>query len=412
MVNRGPAFSAVLVIASLFVSLMAFSGASSFGVFLSPLREDFGWTTAVTSSAYSLLMFSYCALGIVCGSAVDRFGPRITVGFGGLFLGLGLLLTSQINTPWQIYLTYGALIGPGMSTSYSPLLTTISRWFTRRRGLALGIVLAGSGLSGLITPPLVSYLILIYGWRSSYVIMGMAAGSIIIAAAMFLNKAPIQTEISSDTKMPSDRNRGNIKRSDERDFSLRKALCTKTFWLLGLILFMVGFGLQMVLVHIIPHVQNNFRVSPMNAATVLSTIGAASIAGKLVMGAASDRIGKRAALAICALIEGMMIIGLLNSRLWMVYIIAGIYGFGYGGHVPQFPALMGEFFGLQRMGTILGAATIFYGLGAALGPFLGGHIFDTTGKYAGAFTLGAIAMFFAAGLTAFLKRPKLGKSWF
>lgn len=279
----------------------------------------------------------------------------------------------------------------------------------------MGIVIAGTGVSGFITPPVVSHLISIYGWRLSYLIMGLAVGSIVISAAMFLREAPQQIGVSSDKRRVSktvyDRNRENIMSSNAKSFSFRKALRTKTFWLLGLTQFMVGFGLQMIMVHIIAYVQENFKLSPINAATVLSTIGIASIVGKLVMGAASDRIGKRTALAISTLIEGIMIIGLMNSNPWTVYIFAGIYGFGYGGHVPQFPALTREFFGLPRMGVILGAATIFYGAGGALGPFLAGHIFDKTGNYVDAFTLGAMAMFLAAGSVVFLKKPKAAESW-
>jgi MFS family permease len=411
-IEEKPFYGWVVVIASFFVASMAYGGTYSFGVFLKPLREDFGWTTATTSGAFSLLLLSYSSLGILSGWGVDRFGPRMTIGFGGLFIGLGLLLTSQINTPWQIYMTYGLLIGPGLSTAYSPLLTTISRWFTKWRGLALGIVTAGTGVGNLIIPPFASHLISIYGWRLSYIILGTIVGSVMITATLFLGKDPLKIKMVSNVEMEGKDNRMRGLRqnkiiSEAKDFSFRRAIHTKTFWQLCLMNLMVGFGLQMMMVHVVSYVQEGLKSSPMVAATVLSTIGAFSIAGRLIMGVASVRIGAKRALAISTFLEGAMIIGMMSSsNMWVLYLFASIFGFGYGGHVPQFPALTGDFFGLYRMGTILGAGSIFYGMGGAFSTFLAGRIFDITGSYTNAFSLGVLAMFLTAASTFFLRRPK------
>ncbi|MFC1816985.1 MFS transporter [Thermodesulfobacteriota bacterium] len=396
-----------VVIASFFVTVMVYGGSYSFGVFFKPLREDFGWTTAATSGAFSLLMFSYCALGIVSGLAVDRFGPRTTVGIGGLLMGLGFLLNSRISTLWQIYMTHGILLGPGMSTAYTPLLTTISRRFTRWRGLALGIVTAGGGVGTFIIPPFVSYLISNHGWRLSYLILGPLVGGTLIGAAFFLKKDRSQIRGVVDKKTGATKMKGNGVTSDATDFSLRRAFGTKNFWFLCLMNLTVGFGVQMMIVHIVPYAQQGLRLSPMIAATVLGTIGAGGIVGRLTMGAASDRIGPGRALAVATSIEGAMIIGIMSSsRAWMLHLFAAIFGFGYGGHVPQFPGLAGKLFGLRRMGTILGTQAILYGVGGAFGPFLAGHIFDRTGSYANAFVLAATGMFLTAASTLFIKRPK------
>lgn len=407
----------VVVIASFFVAMMAYGGAYSFGVFLKPLRQDFGWTSAATSGAFSFYVLSYCSLSILSGWAVDRFGPQITTGLGGLFMGLGFLFSSQVNVLWHIYMTYGLLIGAGMSTVYSPILTTITRWFTKRRGLALGIVTSGIGVGILVIPLLASYLISTHGWRISYLVIGPIIGGIIIAAAFFLKKDLSQRGKPSEERMDSDRlDKGNSGREgirrDERisdmvGLSIGEAAGTKTFWLLSLMNLMLGFTQLMIMVHLVPYVQEGFKLSPIIAATLLSSIGAVSIAGRLIMGAASDYIGRKRALAISTSIQGVMIIGFIASpSVWMLYLFAAIYGFGYGGNTPQFPALTGELFGLRRMGTILGTQTIFYGIGGALGPFLAGHIFDATGSYINAFALAAMAIFLTTTITFFLKKPK------
>jgi MFS family permease len=407
----------LVVAASFFVAAAAYGGAYSFGIFFKPLREDFGWTSAATSGAFSLYILFYCLVAPLSGWAVDRFGPRITIGLGGLFIGSGLLLTSQVNALWQIYLTYGLILGSGMSTAYGPMLTTVSRWFTKRRGLALGIVTAGIGAGILIISPLATYLISAYGWKLSYIILGPVVGAIVMIAALLLRKDPsaigmatdgnMLSEISYQDKNSKDLEGNNIIR-DNKEFSFGEAVGTKTFWLLCVMHGTTGFGLQIMLLHIVPYVQEGPKLHPMIAATVFSTIGVASIIGRLIAGAASDYIGRKMALAIATFIEGVMIIGLMSSSsASMLYLFAAVFGFGYGGHVPQFPALTGELFGLSRMGTILGTNAVFYGIGGALGVFLAGHIFDTTGSYLIAFSLAAITMILTAAIALLLKKPKL-----
>jgi MFS family permease len=178
----------IIVIASFFICVMAYGGSHSFGVFFKFLRDDFGWTSAATSGAFSFYMILQSVLAIPSGWATDKFGPRRIVILGALLLGLGLSLTSQISALWQLYATYGFLMGVGMSVFYSPLLATTSRWFAKRRGLALGIVSAGIGAGTLIMAPLANYLILTHGWRASYLMIGPAIGIIIIVGASFLKK--------------------------------------------------------------------------------------------------------------------------------------------------------------------------------------------------------------------------------
>jgi MFS family permease len=402
----------IIVIASFFICVMAYGGSHSFGVFFKFLRDDFGWTSAATSGAFSFYMILQSVLAIPSGWATDKFGPRRIIILGALLLGLGLSLTSQISALWQLYATYGFLMGVGMSVFYSPLLATTSRWFAKRRGLALGIVSAGIGAGTLIMAPLANYLILTYGWRASYLMIGPAIGIIIIVGASFLKKDQTGLGLVPGREMLSrmiakgrefSEAENNIA-SNSAGLSLRGAFSTRVFWLLCLINLMVGFGLQMILVHIVPYIQEGPKLSPTVAAAGLSIIGGASIAGKLVMGAASDRIGRKRALAISVCLEGIAILGFMSSSVsWMLYLFAVIYGFGYGGHVPQLAALVGEIFGLRYVGTSLGMTTLFWGIGGALGSFLAGYIFDINGSYNYAFMLGAGAMFLATVLTPLLK---------
>ncbi len=402
----------IMVATSFFVTTIASASGYTFGVFLTPWRERVGWTSAAISGAYSVCIFFYSGLAVLAGWGVDRYGPKVTTMTGGLFLVSGLLLTTQVNALWQLYITFG-LIGIGMSSAYSPLMTTASRWFIKRRGLALGIIGSGISAGPLIMAPVASYLILNYGWRFCFGVMGCAAGSLIVAA-LALRRSPEVTlkrpaeEIDNDSVQQPEPKIGHAI-SESGEFSLKEAINTKAFWMFGSVFLMVGTGLQMVLVHIVAYSQIQ-GMSPLIAATVLSTITGCSIAGRIIMGIVSDRIGRKRTLAISLFLEGTMIILVTGaSGSWMLFVFAGFFGFGYGGHATQFPALTGEIFGLSHMGAILGAAVFFWGVGSAFGATMAGHIFDITGSYRIAFTMGAVSMLTAGATTCLLTRPVKGR---
>ncbi len=409
--KRGKDFSYgwVIVATCFTIAAISFGAVYSFGVFLTPLRESFGWTSAAISGAYALAMFTYTAFGVFAGWGVDKYGPKITAMLGGFFLGLGLILTSQVNVLWQLYVTYG-LIGVGMSAGFVPLMTTVSRWFAERRGLVLGIVSAGIGVGPLIVAPLASYLVSTEGWRFAFLVIGFIAGFLIPAALLLKRSAHETGELPNGEMYDPNSSRPEAKAtkvtSRSSEFSLKEAISTEAFWLLGIVLLMIGMGLQMVLVHVVAYSESK-GMSPMAAATVLSTVSGASIAGRIVMGTVSDRIGRKKALAICVFMEGIMIFWLMGASVaWMLFVFGAIFGFFYGGHSPQLPALTGEILGLRHMGAILGATGLFWGVGGALGPVLAGHILDITGSYNSAFIIGAVAMCSAAIAAFLIKAPQ------
>lgn len=395
----------MVVIVFFFITTLAYGCIYSFGVFFKSISEDLGWSAAAISGVFSLYLISYCFFGFFSGWAVDRFGPKIVISLGGFFIGLGFLLTSSIYKLWQLYLYYGLLVGVGMSTAYAPLLATTSRLIHKRKGLALGIVSSGIGVGNIFVPPSACYLISQYGWRTSYVIMGsLAGGSIVMLALLFLKKdSTYRKHIQKDEEL----NR-KVKTYIFESYSIRKMVFLKVFWLFAAAYLMVGFGLQMVIVHIVPYIVKVFKTSQIIAATIFGIMGASSIAGRLSMGAISDAIGRKKALIICVLLEGIAILILINVySIYALYMFAVLFGFGFGGHNPQFPALAGELFGLENVGSVIGLCLIFYGIGGAFGPFLAGSILDRTGSYYNAFGMAGIAMLLAATFSLKLRRPQL-----
>lgn len=396
----------VVLGACFLITILTYAGTYSFGLFFNPLRAEFGWSSAQTSGIFSLFLFCYCLFGIFTGFAVDRFGPRIITVAGGLCLGSGFVLSGMVQELWQIYLSYGLLAGAGMSSVYGPLLTTASRWFRRKQGLALGVVSSGIGLGTFIGPPIYGHLISTYGWRFSYLAGGIAIGSIMVLLSLLLRKDPVQAAERPEERRESKAERGSRRTSGVDEWSAWEVICTKPFWLFSTIFIMVGFGLQMMLAHLVPYMQEAHRLSPSAAAAVFSVIGAASAAGRLIMGGVSDYLGTRKSLALSMALEGVaVILILLSTHQWMLYLSGVLFGFGYGGHAPQFPAIIRELFGMKRMGRNLGLQQIFYGGGAFLGPLMAGWMFDRAGNYVIPFLTAAGVLMLAGWLSLMLKRP-------
>jgi MFS family permease len=162
-------FYGYVVAASGFVIWMiAFGISSTFGIFYKPMMADFGWNRADTVSAYSICAFMMAILSIITGWLSDKLGPRIVVILFGSFFGISFLLMSQITSLWQFYVVYGIIASIGLSVTTAPIMSTVARWFLRRRGLMTGIVQTGLGVGGLVFVPITGWLILKYGWRSAY----------------------------------------------------------------------------------------------------------------------------------------------------------------------------------------------------------------------------------------------------
>jgi len=170
------------------------------------------------------------------------------------------------------------------------------------------------------------------------------------------------------------------------------------------IFFLFAFSLFLVLTHLVPHA-TDIGFSAAEAATVLSLAGGAAIVGRLLLGAASDRIGRKTAPIICALLHVGAMVWLLWAReLWMLYLFALAYGFSWGGMGPTMAALIGDTFGLGRLGATLGVLDAGFGTGAAIGPVIGGFVFDVTGSYFVAFSLGAVVMLLSTLFIALIRR--------
>ncbi len=378
----------------------------AFGVFFKQLLADFDWSRATLSGAQSLALLIAGFLGILVGRLNDRFGPRVVMTVAGFFFGLGLLLMSGLSNVWQLYLFYGVVVGIGLSSIDIIPLSTIARWFVRRRGMMTGIAKVGTGTGQFVIPLVASMLIVAYGWRNSYIIIGAVAMVLLISIGQLLRRNPAGMGLLPDGNRES---QAASSKPAETGFYLQEALRTRQFWTICLTYLATMFCLLIIMVHIVPHA-TDIGISSTTAAGILSAIGGISMAGRFVTGIAIDRIGNRLSMIICFILLILALLWLQLAReLWMLSLFAVVYGFAHGGLFTVISPIVAEYFGLRTHGALFGIVFFSSMVGGAAGPVIAGHIFDTTGSYNLAFRICTAVGALALGLVLSLGQTRLNK---
>jgi len=356
----------------------------TFGIFFNPLIAEFGWSRAAVSSAASATWLLFGFGSILIGALTDRFSPRLTLSVCGFLFGLGYLLMSGLDSIWQLYLFYGLIVAIGFSASDVVPLSTIARWFAKKRGTATGLCKIGTGLGMTVIPLLASRLIGTYGWRSSYAVLGAAAMVALVSLAQFLKRDPSQLG-----QTPYGEGTGTIPDASavEGGLPLQEAIRTRQFWTVCMAYLLLAFISETVMIHSVPHAVD-LGISATKAATMLAIIGGASIASRSVIGIVSDRLGIKRAMAMCfvPLMSGLLCLQLAEG-LWMLYAFAALYGLSHGGFFTLISPTLAQLFGTVSHGAIFGIILASAAVGGAIGPVMAGRIFDVTGSYSTPFLI-------------------------
>lgn len=395
----------IVVAAGFFIWLIGFGTYGTYGVFFKPMIIEFGWSRADTSLAYSFGILGMSFFAIATGWLTDRLGPRTVVVFFGSFVGLSFLLLSRINAVWQFQLIHGLMTAIGMSTTTAPIMATTARWFDHRRGLMSGIVQAGLGIGGLIFSPLAGWLIVGYGWRHAYVVLGIIALVGIAISGLFLRRDP--TDIG---QVPDGFERGALAPKtnqppghQDEDFSLLAIIYTKAFWIVAGLHFGFGFLRSTFMAHTAAHVQD-VGFSLADAANIVAVISVSSIFGRIGMGRAADLLGVKTAFIISYAATAVALIwGLISIDLWGLYLFAFIFGFGWGAQAVLRFAVTTDTFGLASIGLLMGILGIAEAVASAAGSYYAGYIFDIIGSYRPAFWTGIIISIAGITLAGLLK---------
>jgi MFS family permease len=367
------------------VLFIAYGAQYSFGIFFNALLDEFGWSRSSLAGAFSLYAFGYCVFGFPAGRLTDRWGPRVVITVGAVFLTAAFAGMSLVSQLWQPYVLYGLVAALGMGTAYVPCNSTVVKWFARRRGLAVGIASSGGSVGTFVLPPVAQTLVASVGWRTAYVVFGVAVFAILTSVATVMRRDPESMGLHPDgDAAPS---RGAT--TSVGEWPLSRAVRTSTFWLLGATFTATWIPVFIPLVHLVPFTRD-LGYSPLVGAWSVSTLGAAAVAGRLVMGPLSDRIGRRPTLAIAMVLQAAAFCGFaIAQALPALFLSAAAFGYSYGTISTLFPAIVGDFFGRAAAGALVGFLFMLAGSMAAWGPLAAGAIYDSTGSYTPAFLLSA-----------------------
>jgi MFS family permease len=346
----------------------------SLGVFFKPIEESMKWSRSGISG---IALLNWLAMGLgsfVWGALSDRFGTRVVAMLGGLLLGLGMVLSSQVTALWQLYVTFGFMVGFAAGAFYAPLTATATKWFTANRGLAVGIVSGGIGLGILIVAPLARALTTAYDWRVAMLLLGDLAWLVIVPVSLLVRNAPGEMGATArGGAAPAPRH--------AREFSTGEVIRTPQFWAIALTHFACCAAHSGPIFHMVTHAIDQ-GVATMAAATVLSVSGLSSIAGRIGTGMLADRFGaKRTLLAGLALQAAAVFFYLFTRDLASFYALALVFGAAYGGVMPLYALVTREYFGEKVMGSAYGAVFLVSTIGMGLGSYAGGFIYDHLGSY-------------------------------
>ena len=360
-----------IVLASFFGIMVSFAAIVpyTFGLFIKPLGESFGWHREATSAGFSITALTLAAASPGLGFLLDRYKPRRIVlpcilVFSAAYASLALLTPHLLH----FYFTFFVIGLVGNGTAYIGYSRAISTWFNRRRGFALSIMLAGTGLGAMLLPVLVQSVITHLGWRVAYLTLGLLAFTVgFPLTAIFIRERPLAQQ-AQDV-------------STELGAPVARALATPAFWILAATVCLYAVSVNGTIAHLSALLTDR-GVSAAGAAWSVSIIGATGLIGRLLTGLFLDRFfGPRVSQVMLLLtVLGIVLLSVANT-LTSGLIAAALIGFSMGSEGDITPYLLGRYFGLKRFSTLYALAWTTYAIGAATGPVLVGRVFDTMGTY-------------------------------
>jgi len=375
---------------------------STFSVFFVALIDHFQWSRAEAAGAQSIAMLVYMIMAPIIGTLVDRIGPRKTILPGIFLLGLGFLLCTQIRSLFQFYLFFGVIVGVGVTClSIAPFTVLLAHWFEHRRGTANGLASIGIGTGILFFVPLMQYLISVKGWQFAYLIFGFLVLMIPLPlSAFFLRHTPKELGLLPDGEMLKRIEETDLKKvaetgmvglpSKRDEMSYQDILKNPRFW--GLLLFpsLVSFGAYFIIVHHVKYL-TDLGVDRSWAASLFAGIGALSGGFRFFWGWLSDRTGREIAFTLGMVCFTLGVLFLLLFETFRItpilYLFAACFGSGWGATAPLFMSIAADLYKGRNFGWIYGTLEGVLGIGAALGAYVGGAIFDRTGSYFWGFIL-------------------------
>ena len=396
---RLPFFYGWVIVAVAFVTMaIGVNARTAFSLLFPPIIDEFGWNRGVTAGAFSFGFLIAAVLSPLLGRLMDKHGPLVMLEAGVAIMAAGLLLSAQVQTPWQFYLTTGVLVGGGgVVLGYTGQSLYLPNWFVRQRGLATSIAFSGVGIGSIVLFPLMQALIVEAGWRAACTGLGLLVVIVLAPLNLLVRRRPEDLGLGADGDALAATGAtapGHANVIDHAwvaiDWTLRRALGTARFWWIAAGFFGAMFAWYAVQVHQTKYlIESGF--APMYAAWALGFVSFAAIPGQIAFGHLSDRIGREWVWALGNLGFVLCYAALLAMRefphpalLWLMVAVQGFLGYSItsvlGGVVAEI--FLGRQFG-SIFGTLMGIGLI----GGAIGPWATGALHDASGSYTLAFAI-------------------------
>ena len=369
--------------------LLVYGIRHSFSAFFPYILDEFGWPRGSTALIFALSVVMYGILAPLSGNIAGRWKPELMISAGILLVGVSASACVLANELWHFYLLFGLIMPIGIAFAGMPVLVpALTNWFTSKRGMILGFGIAGGGLS-FSMPTYAELLIANFGWRLAFVIMSATVTTIVIPMALLFFRYRPKNQLQKSSKaveaLP-----GIVSEKDLDDRILMRALKSYRLWLL-VISYMLfpGVASFMIIAHQVVFF-SDLGYSSGFAASIAGVVGVFMAVGTL-SGFVSDRIGRERALLLATVLSICSIIILLyqsdTSSAWILYVYAFCFGISMGIFGPTIVAGAADLFHSRHFGVVNGLLLMGFGLGGAVGPWLGGYIFDITGSYNIAFII-------------------------
>lgn len=361
----------------------------TFSLFLDPLHAAFGWKRGAMGSAFALAAITVALVSPLIGILLDRLPPRRIIVPGILVFAVALATLSRLTSHIvQFYATFFIIGLVANATAQFAYTRTILTWFTTHRGMALALLLTGSGVGSILIPPLTEWMIQHHGWRSGFLLLGGIALLGLPLTAMLVRNRPEAAVVAAE-------------RHVDVGMTVRAALRTAAFWILAFITIFSAFS-ENGLVTNLASILTQHGVLATTAALALSIRGGAGIIGRLGIGFAIDRVSperiQSCVLALAAV--GTFILAFASSA-WVALLGAAILGVGLGSEADVGPYLLARYFGRRHFSVLYGLTWTAYAIGGATGPLWIGHMYDRANAYMPQFIVYLAAVAFAAVILSF-----------
>jgi MFS family permease len=378
---------------SVLLSTIGGAGMWAVVVALPALQAEFGVARAAAAFPYTVTMVCFGLGGVLMGRLADRFGVFVPIVLGTLCLGAGYMLSGLAASLWQFTLAQGVLLGLGSSATFAPLLADTSKWFTRRRGMAVGISASGNYLAGTLWPPLVQHLIASMGWRHTYIAIGVFCIFSMLALSFAVRRRAPREVPSESTVHAGHARAGALGLSP---MQLQVLLCVAGV--------ACCVAMSMPQVHLVAYCAD-LGYGPARGAEMLSLMLGFGIVSRLASGWLCDHIGGLRTLLLGSVLQGVALLLFIPfDSLGSLYVIAALFGLFQGGIVPSYAIIIRDYFPPQEAGARVGVVIMATLFGMALGGWMSGALFDVTGSYKAAFANGMLWNALNASIAVWLLR--------